>query len=74
MKNILIFLIYFLVTIYLLFSFVLFHFGLVFHHLSHYSYSESVSCSVVLNSATPWTVAHQAPLSMELSRQEYWSE
>ena len=36
-------------------------------------YSESVSCSVVLNSATPWTVAHQAPLSMELSRQEYWS-
>ena len=23
--------------------------------------------------ATPWTVAHQAPLSMELSRQEYWS-
>ena len=22
---------------------------------------------------TPWTVAHQAPLSMELSRQEYWS-
>ena len=25
-------------------------------------------------SATPWTVAHQAPLSMEFSRQEYWSE
>ena len=23
--------------------------------------------------ATPWTVAHQAPLSMEFSRQEYWS-
>ena len=21
---------------------------------------------------TPWTVAHQAPLSMELSSQEYW--
>ena len=21
----------------------------------------------------PWTVAHQAPLSMEVSRQEYWS-
>ena len=21
----------------------------------------------------PWTVAHQAPLSMESSRQEYWS-
>ena len=23
--------------------------------------------------AIPWMVAHQAPLSMELSRQEYWS-
>ena len=23
--------------------------------------------------ATPWTIAYQAPLSMELSRQEYWS-
>ena len=23
-------------------------------------------------SATPWTVAHQVPLSMEFSRQEYW--
>ena len=22
---------------------------------------------------TPWTVAHQVPLSMEFSRQEYWS-
>ena len=22
---------------------------------------------------TPWTVAHQAPLSMEFSRQDYWS-
>ena len=22
---------------------------------------------------TPWTVAHQAPLSMEFSRQEFWS-
>ena len=23
--------------------------------------------------STPWTVAHQAPLSMGFSRQEYWS-
>ena len=22
---------------------------------------------------TPWTIAHQAPLSMEFSQQEYWS-
>ena len=29
--------------------------------------------SRVLLFATPWTVAHQAPLSMKLSRQEYWS-
>ena len=28
---------------------------------------------VVSNSATPWTVAHQAPPSMEFSRQQYWS-
>ena len=25
------------------------------------------------DSATPWTVAHQAPPSMGFSRQEYWS-
>ena len=25
------------------------------------------------NSATLWTAAHQAPLSMGFSRQEYWS-
>ena len=23
--------------------------------------------------ATPWTIAYQAPLSMEFSREEYWS-
>ena len=25
------------------------------------------------DSVTPWTVVHQAPLSMEFSRQEHWS-
>ena len=31
-------------------------------------------CSVVSSSfATPWTVAHKAPLSMGFPRQEYWS-
>ena len=30
-------------------------------------------CSPVWLFATPWTVACQAPLSMEFSRQEYWS-
>ena len=33
--------------------------------LSHFSH--------VCPFATPWTVAYQAPLSMGLSRQEYWS-
>ena len=32
-----------------------------------------VTCSVMSNLATLWTVAHQAPLSIEFSRQEYWS-
>ena len=32
---------------------------------------KSVSC--VLLFVTPWTIAHQAPLCMEFSRQEYWN-
>ena len=32
-----------------------------------------VSYSVVSDSLTPWTIARWAPLSIELSRQEYWS-
>ena len=33
------------------------------------------ACSVSVQLlATPWTVAHQAPLSMEFSKQEYWSD
>ena len=31
------------------------------------------SHSVMSDSAAPWTVAHQAPLSMGFSKQEYWS-
>ena len=32
------------------------------------------SCSVMSDSFTaPWTIAHQSPLSMGFSRQEYWS-
>ena len=30
-------------------------------------------CSIMSDSATPWTVAHQGPLSVGLSQQEYWS-
>ena len=32
---------------------------------------KSLSCVGLF--ATPWTIAHQAPVSMEFSRQEYWS-
>jgi len=42
-----------------------------------YMYEKNVcmrECLVVSNSfADLWTVAHQGPLSMEFSRQEYWS-
>ena len=31
------------------------------------------SLSQVQPCATPWTAAHQVPLSMEFSRQEYWN-
>ena len=39
-------------------------------------YTYAMLCSVshsCLSLATPRTVARQAPLSMEFSRQEYWS-
>ena len=32
-----------------------------------------LSYSVMSDSVTPWTVAHQAPPSMEFSRLDYWS-
>ena len=36
---------------------------------------ESVNCSIMSYSfVTPWTVALQVILSMEFSRQKYWSE
>ena len=35
---------------------------------------ESVSRSVVSDTVISWAVAHQAPLSMGFSRQEYWSK
>ena len=35
------------------------------HMLSHFSHARLF--------AAPWTVAHQAPLSMGFSRQDYWS-
>ena len=34
-------------------------------------HAQSLSCVQLF--VTPWTVAQQAPLSMEFSRQEYWT-
>ena len=36
-------------------------------------YSLSLVAKPCPTLVTPWTVAHQAPLSMGFSRQEYWS-
>ena len=36
-------------------------------------YVKVKSLSRVQLFATPWTVAHQVPLSMEFTRQEYWN-
>ena len=35
--------------------------------------SENLSHLVMSDSVTPWAVAHQGPMSMGFSRQEYWS-
>ena len=37
----------------------------------YFAIVQSLSCVQLFE--TPWTVAHQAPLSMEFSRHEYWS-
>ena len=47
----------------------------ILHHnlLFNFKHVHMLSCSVVSDSATPWTVAHQVPLFMGFSRQEYRS-
>ena len=50
-------------------SFFLELFVIVFHSFPVVSWS----CSVVSNPSWPHGLAHQAPPSMEFSRQEYWS-
>ena len=37
---------------------------------NYYLFSHQITSD---SSVTPWTVAYQAPLSMDFSRQEYWS-
>ena len=50
-----------------------FRFLYVFSWFEHISYCTEIALSRIQLSATPWTVAYQAPPSMGLSRQEYWS-
>ena len=42
-------------------------------HSSYYEQVNVIVAQSLSNSATSWTIASQAPLSMEFSRQEYWS-
>ena len=42
-------------------------------HISGNIASLMLSCSLLSDSATSWTVAHEAPLFMGYPRQEYWS-
>ena len=41
--------------------------------LTIYSFNKLKLVAVISDSATLWTIAYQAPLLMEFSRQEYWS-
>ena len=43
-------------------------------HLVHDGGGSDLVAQSCLTLVTPWTVAHQAPLSVEFSRQEYWGK
>ena len=51
----------------------------VFHYVDHtfFVFTHLCVCAQLFSGvrlfATPWTVTHQAPPSLEFSRQEYWS-
>ena len=53
--------------------------SIVFSNICFRNYLHVLCCAVLSRFSrfrlfsTPWTVAHQAPLSMGFSRQEYWS-
>ena len=52
------------------------YFKAVYCNRASFTYMQNVcvGCSVMSDSATPWTVAHQALLPMGFSRHEHWSE
>ena len=67
----------FYIYIYILFQ-ILFHYKLL-QEIEYSSLCYTVcgcvwhSCSIMSDLCDPWIVAHQTPLSIEFSRQEYWS-
>ena len=59
--------------LWVLFVFIFLRFGHLVVLASFIKWSRVKSLSHVWLFATPWTIAYQAPQSMEFSRQEYWS-
>ena len=59
----------------LYYAYICIHIYTYIHVLYNIIYMHSYSVSSVMSDSWQpiWTVARQAPLSMELSRQEYWS-
>ena len=55
----------------------LFHFDPYLSHIFFFPALVELNVCVLVTQlglfATPWAIAHQAPLSMEFSRQEFWS-
>ena len=58
----------------LIHCFIYLQFGYLLLYLSAVPFSSVCTCLVTSNSAIPGAVAHQTPLSMEFSRQNYSSE
>ena len=48
--------------------------GMILNDLIDPGGSDSFVTKLSLTLLIPWTEDHQAPLSMEFSRQEYWSD
>ena len=57
--------------IYYIYIYIYIYFFLIWGHIPWHMNMHA--CSVMSDSVTPWTVAHQIPLSIEFCRQEYWS-
>ena len=52
------------------------HIETIYCHPAYLTYMQSLCVQLLSRGwlfVTPWTIAHLAPLSMEFSKQEYWS-